>query len=653
MDPITQQTTLAAAGGKKDPLYVDDVFSTFLFKGTRSTLQITNGIDLAGEGGMVWSKVRDSANNYGTIYDTENGTGPQGGRFFNAPMGTNGTSTQSDGLTSFNSDGYTLGGNLFENSNDSTYGEDHVSWTFRKAPGFFDVVTYTGDGTSGRQIPHSIGSTPGMIIVKCTTHTQEWVVWHRSAGQYEGRLNEASSFGWEYITGATDANFTLTNAGNATNASGRTYVAYIFAHDDASFGTDEDESIIKCGSYTGSGNTNGATIDLGFEPQWVILKPSSGSGHWQVYDTMRGWTDGGKDRLLYANLNGTEDGTNTDLIKRFSTGFQLTANFTGNSSGVTYIYMAIRRPNKPPSAGTEVFNAKLRTGTGTTGQIDSGIGFAPDLAIIKSRNVGTSGFFYDRLRGDDNYLQSSSIDQESSGGLSLTSATGTVVIGGSAGWHSENGRTFVDLYFKRAPGFMDIVAYTGTGVIRTVAHNLEAVPELIIVKKRDTANADWPVYSVAAGSNSKAFLNLNDATTVTSDAYWGSTTPTSSVFTVGAGTLTNGGGADFIAYLFATLPGISKVGTYTGTGSTINVNCGFTAGARFVLTKRTDFATDWVFYDTARGIVSGNDPALTLNANDADYTTYDFIDPLNSGFTLNASGFSNQSGGNYIFLAIA
>ena len=649
MDPITQQTTLAAAGGKKDPLYVDDVFSTFLYEGNNTTgRNIPNGIDLAGEGGLVWVKKRSASEDH-VLLDTERGEN-------NFVTITNNAAVTSGGpITAFRSDGFTVDNNGYVNSNST----DYVSWTFRKAPGFFDVVTYTGTG-SARTVAHNLGSVPGMIICKPTSTTGVWRVYHQNVGNdkelvLSSTQAQSGSSAWNDTT-PTSTEFTVNN--NDVNASGVSYVAYLFAHDDASFGTDGDESIIKCGTYNGSGTSGTQPIDIGFEPQFLIVKCSSsgaGDAGWMMFDVMQDFYGYSSNDSYSLRADSTDQLGATNRIHVTTNGFGFNGEgaYRVNASGETYVYMAIRRPNKPPEAGTDVFNAKLRTGTGTTGQIDSGIGFAPDLAIIKSRNVGTSGFFYDRLRGDDNYLQSSSIDQESSGGLSLTSATGTVVIGGSAGWHSENGRTFVDLYFKRAPGFMDIVAYTGTGVIRTVAHNLEAVPELIIVKKRDTANADWPVYSVAAGSNSKAFLNLNDATTVTSDAYWGSTTPTSSVFTVGAGTLTNGGGADFIAYLFATLPGISKVGTYTGTGSTINVDCGFTAGARFVLTKRTDFATDWVFYDTARGIVSGNDPALTINANDADYTTYDFIDPLNSGFTLNASGFSNQSGGNYIFLAIA
>ena len=100
---------------------------------------------------------------------------------------------------------------------------------------------------------------------------------------------------------------------------------------------------------------------------------------------------------------------------------------------------------------------------------------------------------------------------------------------------------------------------------------------------------------------------------------------------------TNQNGKYYIAYLFASLSGVSKIGTYTGTGGNVGVDCGFTAGARFVLIKRTDSSGDWYYWDTARGIVGGNDPYLLTNSTAAEVTNTDYIDPLNSGFTVTSS----------------
>ena len=117
----------------------------------------------------------------------------------------------------------------------------------------------------------------------------------------------------------------------------------------------------------------------------------------------------------------------------------------------------------------------------------------------------------------------------------------------------------------------------------------------------------------------------------------------------------NKSGETYVAYLFATLAGISKVGTYSGTGSDVNVDCGFTSGARFVLVKRTNSSGDWFVWDSTRGIVAGNDPYVLFNTTAAEVTNTDYIDPLSSGFTItsNAQSDLNTSGGTYLFLAIA
>jgi hypothetical protein len=109
-----------------------------------------------------------------------------------------------------------------------------------------------------------------------------------------------------------------------------------------------------------------------------------------------------------------------------------------------------------------------------------------------------------------------------------------------------------------------------------------------------------------------------------------------------------------VAYLFATCPGVSKVGSYTGTSASQVINCGFTAGARFVLIKRTDSTGDWYVYDTARGMVSGTDPYLLLN-NTAAEVNVNYVFTSSTGFTIQAAAPAaiNASGGTFIFLAIA
>jgi hypothetical protein len=215
--------------------------------------------------------------------------------------------------------------------------------------------------------------------------------------------------------------------------------------------------------------------------------------------------------------------------------------------------------------------------------------------------------------------------------------------------------TYINWDFRRAPGFFDVVCYTGTGVARTVNHNLGVVPELIIVKPR-SLSFGWATYAAPISIANYLVLNTNDASAADpGNVLWNNTAPTSTVFSVGTNATVNSSGNTYVAYLFATCPGVSKVGSYTGTGTTLQVNCGFTGGARFVLIKRTDSTGDWYVWDSARGIVSGNDPYLLLNSTAAEVTNTDYVDTYSAGFEISSTAPAaiNANGGTFIFLAIA
>ena len=199
---------------------------------------------------------------------------------------------------------------------------------------------------------------------------------------------------------------------------------------------------------------------------------------------------------------------------------------------------------------------------------------------------------------------------------------------------------------------------------RTVTHNLTVVPELIFIKCRSAANGGL-VYNKTIGASNYLqlfFTGEGDYAAGGPDAGpFNSTTPTSSVFSVGTYSNTNGSGATYVAYLFATCAGVSKVGTYTGTGTTLQVDCGFTSGARFVMIKRTSYpasgsvAGGWFVWDSARGIVAGNDPYLLLNSTAAEVTNTDYVDTYSAGFEISSTApiQINESAKTYIFLAIA
>jgi hypothetical protein len=219
---------------------------------------------------------------------------------------------------------------------------------------------------------------------------------------------------------------------------------------------------------------------------------------------------------------------------------------------------------------------------------------------------------------------------------------------------NSTGRTYAMQFFKRAKGFFDVVAYTGNGAgTELVYHNLQVKPELVMIKRRDSTG-NWLVTTLVDGSTVYS-MGLNSASADNASLYQGTAYSFPTFIGVRDSTLATTSGADYIAYLFATLAGISKVGSYTGNGSSQTIDCGFTSGARFILIKRTDAVGDWYLWDTTRGIVAGNDPHLSLNTTAAEVTTDDSVDPASSGVIVNqvAATNINVSAAEYIFYAIA
>jgi hypothetical protein len=620
--------------------YIEDVFSTYLYTGNDSTQTITNGIDLSTKGGLVWIKNRNNTAFHG-LFDTVRGAGKY--------IGSNTTAAQSgntgDLLGSFNSDGFSVNttylGGTNETTNKSTF--TYASWTFRKQPKFFDVVTWTGDGTSPRAISHNLGSAPGCVIIKQTNAANDWCVWHTATGNDKSAaLNANTPFATfaQRIKSVTSTTFSVGNS-STVNDSGATYVAYLFAHDAGGFGTSGSENVISCGSFTTDGSGYGTTT-LGYEPQFVLWKASSDYGNWNINDNMRGvtassLTSGTEAAYLFPNASAAENGSYGISIN--ATGFQ---NYFSPST--TYIYIAIRRgPMKVPTSGTSVFAPALGTSASTIPTFVTN--FPVDLGFYHSRANTADWFLSSRLQGGGTLNTNTT--------LAEAAPDANYAFDSNTGWGKNFNSDKASSNFRRAPSFFDEVCYTGTGSAQALTHNLGAVPELMIVKQRTAGTGpSWFVYSVATG-NTK-YLVLND--TVAADIFsgiWNNTTPTSTQFTIGS--YTSQSAQTYVAYLFATCAGVSKVGSYTGNGSTQTINCGFTGGARFVLLKRTDATGGWYVYDTARGMTTLTDPYLFLNSTAAETATLGSVTTVSTGFALDATILTaiNASGGSYIFLAIA
>jgi hypothetical protein len=226
------------------------------------------------------------------------------------------------------------------------------------------------------------------------------------------------------------------------------------------------------------------------------------------------------------------------------------------------------------------------------------------------------------------------------------------VFDSNIGWHTAASATtgVVSWIWRRAKGFFDVVAYTGSGA-GDITHSLGVAPELIIVKNRD-ANEWWAVQATSLAANQVGFLN--DTAAFATNSQFGSGVPTASVFKVGNSGNTSQSGQEYIAFLFATLDGISKVGSYTGNGATSqNIDCGFSNGARFVMIKCTSHSGSWHLMDTLRGIVSGSESHLALDTRTAAESD-DFVDPYSAGFAaVSTAGENNAFNRTYIFYAIA
>ena len=651
------QAAAGSAGGAG--LNVEDVFTNWLYTGDDSTTgqTIQNGVDYTdGEERLVWIKARNDAKQ-SVLVDTVRGV--------NKNLSTANTTAEDteDTLSAFTSNGFTVkhtttGDYAYTvNRGSSPSGAtNYASWTFRKAPKFFDVVTYTGNGST-QSISHNLGAVPGCIIVKKTSGIGDWVVYHRGVDSiapedYYIELNQnfarSDNVSRWNDTAPTSTQFTVGSAGD-TNENSSTYIAYLFAHNDGDgeFGPTGDQDIIKCGSYTGDGAIDGPEVTLGFEPQWLLIKRSDATGDWRLVDVMRGMAGSNSGNQVALKANASEAESAENVLIPTPTGWKVNTN-SGifNAELGNYIYIAIRRgPMAVPESATDVF--AIDTEGSSEPYYNSG--FPVDFGLQKRHTASGDWYTMSRLT-QGKFLETNTTNAEAAeasaffdynDGFVSTAAYGS---GNSYGW-----------MWRRAPNFCDVVAYTGNDTAgHTISHNLGVAPEMIWVKSRSSA-LSWFCYHSALTSNGAILLNSNGAS-FTGTTYWNDTDPTASDFTLGTSINVNGSAKTYIAYLFASLDGVSKVGSYTGNGSTQNIDCGFSSGARFVLIKRTDSTGDWHVWDTERGIVAGFDPYLELNTTNAQSsgaTAGDYIDPLSSGFALTSNSLANASGGTYIFYAIA
>ena len=429
------------------------------------------------------------------------------------------------------------------------------------------------------------------------------------------------------------------------------------------FGEDEDQNVIKMGNYIGNGSATGPEINIGWQPQWLIIKRGNVAKNWTMFDDIRGIASDYNDAFLYPNLNDLESATG-DQLDLTPNGFKIkVSGDILNGSGDNYVYIAIRKPDgyvgKLPSAGTGVFAMDTGNASTTIPVWDSN--FPVDFAINRNPDSVQSWYTSARLMQDYYVLTNDNIAANQDDGAFFDS---------NVGWAKDGigtwGSTYQSWMWKQCPKGFDVVTYTGGGSGDTIPHNLNAVPEMMWVKNKTQAQS-WAVYhkGLNGGTNPEQYYQMLNSplgtnTLGTETNRWNDTAPTSTHFTVGGSNNTGNGGDEFIAMLFASANDadgnpISKLGHYTGDntndGSKV-ITLGFQP--RFLVIKASNAEEVWVVLDTLRGIQTGaNDKILYFDRTDAQVNNTG-VDLSATGFALRqASGEFNANGYNYLYYAHA
>jgi hypothetical protein len=332
-----------------------DYFNTKLYTGNGSTQSIT-GVGFQPD--WVWTKKRSAGEEH-IIYDSVRGVYK-----YIKSDGTDAESNVTTSLTSFDSDGFTLGSSwntsgatyaswnwLASNTTASNTDGDITSTVSANTTSGFSIFSYTGTGASTATVGHGCSSEPKFVIVKNRSSTSDWVTYHYGAGatglynpnQASLLLNttdaSANPAGGGYLNNGYFSNvnsttITLRDVGNDSNvnSTGNNYIGYAFA---------EVKGFSKFGSYTGNGNADGTFVYTGFKPAFFMLKRTDSTGDWQIQDSKRPEYNPLPFYLEANNSNAEVDWTSSFPLDFVSNGMKIRNSGTQmNTSGASYIYMA-------------------------------------------------------------------------------------------------------------------------------------------------------------------------------------------------------------------------------------------------------------------------------------------------------------------------
>jgi len=304
---------LGSGGGKN--------LVTTLYTGTGAARSLVTGQNLAA-GALTWIRDRSTERDH-ALYDTV-----RGALQVIESNTTRAQATDANGLSAFNSNGFSIG----NSANINTSGRNYVAWSFLKKAGFMDIVGWEGTNQQALTVNHGLNAETGMIIGKRTDASGGFYVYHRGLGATKHLLLNSSAGEVTSVTPwanstptSTSFDVWLSGSSDGLQGLGRSFIGYVFAHNPA--------EKIFCGSFTTDGSGN-ATVTIGFAPNWLMLKSTTTTQNWLIFDTTRGWSNSSV-KILFPNGTNVEVDTN-------NYGDPTSDGFTFKSAAnLPYIYMAI------------------------------------------------------------------------------------------------------------------------------------------------------------------------------------------------------------------------------------------------------------------------------------------------------------------------
>ena len=540
---------------------------------------------------------------------------------------------------------------------------------FKQADKFFKMGTYTGNGNSGdRVFNHGLGCRPGMLWIKKyggSGGNRDFLCWHASIGEtgYFRLDDDGDSTTYFKIQIATEnsTSFTINGANDDVNESGGTYAWYAFGDgSDTSYGPNEDKAIIKYGSFNPT--AAGVNISTGFEPAWGLFKrkagyssapnPSPFKGRpYFLSEVTSGFGCGDQwDGVVYPHGHRLQgDSTTGSMVRRHYDGFEVGSyGLSYSQTDKTTIYFCISRDEAPAPSGitvSKVFKTSTYS-TGTTGRFDTGFQHGFELGIFEYTQNGTHsqdsrmcifrrGAFsanrwkYNALPTEDmeGFNNDSNINSGGFGGYPFS--TDQCVISKYQDYYRYGNRNPSTnnaaraTFFSRLAPIMTTLTYIGDGTgNRTIPHNLTVVPDIVWFKSPNDSTSSWfssgkGTYSTSMQSNWWKYPCWTAAVHNSEDPTGSGTTNDLSAIpddtNIYVGSSLNQNNTSYYVVLWASYPGILKIGGYSGNGTNTddsqNIDCGFGSYnkpawlliRRFTNPQDYDHGNNWYFFSSAIG----------------------------------------------------